>query len=148
MPPAAKKKKFKQTTIAGGESKVVRDAVTKCKRSREYAETVDAVTFIAARKVNRLIGTPKWYRLNKDALVASLILHRCVLTIQKFFRMSLELKKGKTLSFNGYSNKKRKVDHDHHADNVCPISLVPMSQIPHSLRFAHTNTWFNKGVLA
>ncbi|CAM9097494.1 unnamed protein product [Ectocarpus sp. 12 AP-2014] len=165
MPPAAKKKKLKQTTVAGGESRVVRDAVTRCKRSGEYAETLRAMTFVTARKINRLIGTPKWYRLNKDALVSLLVIHRCALRIQKFFRMAHELQNGTRAgsgcgsgngsgsggasdSSNSNSSKKRKVgDHDR-ADDVCPISLVPMSEIPRNLRFAHANTWFDRGVLA
>lgn len=142
MPPAAKKQKLKQTTIAGGESKTVRDAVTRCKRSREYAETLGALTLVEARKINRRIGTAKWYRLNKDALVALLVLHRFVLKIQRFFRMTLEVD-GATP--HDHSEKE---EEDHANNKVCPISLVAMSEIPRRRRFVHTNTWFDKEVLA
>lgn len=142
MPPAAKKKKLRRAATSGEEPVVVANAVARCKHTREYAEASHALTFISARNINRMIGTPKWYRMNKDTLIANMVLHQFVQRIQRFYRDTVAMSDG----FNG-SAKKIQQDHGH-MSKVCPISLTPMSEIPRRCRFKHTNTWFNRDILA
>ena len=88
-----------------------------------------------ARRFNRKIGTAKWYVLNKEELVARLVLHRLVRKIQRFVREKI------TLPADDGDSEGVKA-------SVCPISLAPMSEISPGLRFTHTNVWYNREVLA
>ena len=135
MPPAAKKRKARQAAIARSESVVVRHALVRCRATRACVETGDAVTLALARRFNRKIGTAKWYILNKEELVARLVLHRLVRKIQRFVREKI------TLPADDGDSEGVKA-------SVCPISLAPMSEISPGLRFTHTNVWYNREVLA
>lgn len=108
------------------------DATIKCKRTTIYASAYNAMTLVSAKQVNRRIGTAKWYRLNKDALVAILVLNQFAEKIQKFFKHIV------TRGDDGCNGN----------SNVCPISLLPMSDIPYRHRFKHCDTWFNGELLA
>lgn len=140
MPPAAKKAKLRRTTgttnisSTPDESNLVADAVIRCKRTKEYVDTYNAITLCSAKQINRKIGTTKWYRLNKDDLVGILVLNQFAEKIQKFFRDIVMMNDD--------------CDDDDNNRRVCAISLVPMSEIPHSYRFKHANTWFDRDSLA
>ena len=109
------------------------DATIKCKRTTTYASAYNAMTLVSAKQVNRRIGTAKWYRLNKDALVAILVLNQFAEKIQTFFKHIVT----RGDDDGGDRNSK-----------VCPISLIPMSDIPYRYRFKHCDTWFNREFLA
>lgn len=85
------------------------------------------MTVSSAKAFNRKMGNTKWYRSNKDALVATLVLDGFVLKIQRFYRDS---------AASAIHNR------------ACPISLVPILSIPVKSRFRHLNTWFDKNILA
>lgn len=141
MPPAAKKKKLRRTTSSRKEPVFVTKAVVRCKHTNEYVEASHALTFVSARNINRMIGTTKWYRMNKDTLIANIVLHQFVKIIQRFFRDTV------TMS-DRVNGSMKKIQQDcSHMNKVCPISLTPMSEIPPRYRFKHTNTWFNRDIL-
>lgn len=124
MPAAKKTNRLERAKTRGttpktpGTARIVRDAA--------YADAYSNMTIAAAKEVNRRIGTTKWYRLNKDALVAIIVLNKFADKIQAFFKDRVMM----------------------HHERVCPISLVPMSEIPSNCRFKHSNAWFNKELLA
>ena len=124
MPPAAKKKKLRRTKVSGPFT----DATTRCKLTHVYSSAYGAMTLASSKQANRRIGTTKWYRLNKDALVAIVVLNHFAAKIQRFF--------------------KHVVGNGDDSATLCPISLVPISDIPYRSRFRHCNIWFNKEVLA
>ena len=138
MPQAAKSKRLRRTAKPAVRTPIspdnaltlVEDATIKCKQTREYVRAYNAMTLASAKQANRNIGTRKWYCLNKDALVATLVIHQFAEKIQIFFR--------DTHDGDNRCSKK----------NICPISLVPMSEIPHGHRYRHLNTWFDRTFLA
>ena len=139
MPPAAKNKRLRRTTTIGKPNseednapELFGDATVKCKKTTIYASAYNVMTLASAKQVNRRIGTAKWYRLNKEALVAILVLNQFAEKIQKFFK---HVTTGDKIC--GDSNSK-----------VCPISLIPMSDIPYRYRFKHCDIWFNREFLA
>jgi len=140
MPPAAKNKKLRRTTGMGKKDRPDTDgpmgfryAAINCKRTTIYASAYGAMTLVSAKQINRRIGTAKWYRLNKDALVAIVVLNQFAEKIQKFFKYVLT------------TGDRENDDTD---TKVCPISLAPISEIPYRYRFRHSNIWFNKEYLA
>lgn len=140
MPPAAKNKRLRRTTTIGKTNSeednapgLFGDATIKCKKTTIYSSAYHVMTLASAKQVNRRIGTAKWYRLNKDALVAILVLNQFAEKIQKFFKHVV------TIGDNTCADSNSK---------VCPISLVPMSDIPYRYRFKHCDTWFNREFLA
>lgn len=114
--------------VSTGECCVVQGAVVRCKRTKAFADAYRVTTLVAAREMNRKLGTPKWYCLGKSNLVAHLVVNRSAETIQRFLR--------------------RRRRRRRQADGVCPISLVPVSQIPLKRRFRHLNTCFDTKFLA
>ena len=135
MPPAAKKKKLRPT--ASGQSRLVRDAAVRCKRTKAYADAYSALTLVVARRANRKIGTTRWYRMNKDALVATVVLHQLARRIQKCYR--------KYASSSGEDQGDCMLSG---GTQVCPLSLVPISEIHRKHRYVHSNTCFNREFLA
>ncbi|CAM9138536.1 unnamed protein product [Ectocarpus sp. 8 AP-2014] len=90
------------------------------------------MTLDSAKQANRRIGTANWYRLNKDALVATIVLNHFAEEIQRFFKHVVA-----------------SPDKDDETNTaMCPISLKPMAEIPRGHRFRHGNIWFNKEILA
>lgn len=141
MPQAAKRKKLRRTIPATSKTPIVlpgEGATARCKHTNAYADAYNVFTLAAVKRMNRRIGTIKWYRLNKDALVATLVVNRFAKKIQKFFRDTVMV------------NDRDDDDDDTKCSSskVCPISLVPMSEIPHGHRYRHTNTWFDRTFLA
>ncbi|CAM9109581.1 unnamed protein product [Ectocarpus sp. 12 AP-2014] len=136
MPPAAKKKKLRRTTTEEtfGVSGHFADAAVRCKLTQAFSSVHGATTIARAKLANRRLGTTKWYRLNKEALVAVIVLNHFARKIQRLFKHVVATKH--VLS-RGDSDAGR-----------CPISLVPMSDIPRGHRFTHCNIWFNRQVLA
>lgn len=154
MPPAAKKKKLRPTTPTGvsylstasGQSRLVRDAAVRCKRTKAYAHLYSALTLVVARRANRRIGTTGWYRMNKDALVATVVLHQLARRIQRCFRKYASPADDDDSGCDGSDE-----DHDLLSGGgaqVCPLSLVPISEIHRKHRYVHSNTCFNREFLA
>ncbi|CAN0562176.1 unnamed protein product [Ectocarpus sp. 12 AP-2014] len=135
MQPAAKKKRLareRETTGCSVPGSFAH-ATIKCKQTPTYASAYKAMTLVSAKQANRRIGTANWYRLKKDALVATIVLHHFAEEIQRFFRHVVV------------------TTHDRDDDTntaVCPISLKPVAEIPCTHRFRHGNIWFNKEILA
>ena len=128
MRPAAKKKRLTRETTQAAH------ATIKCKETPTFAAAYDAMTLVSARQANKRIGTANWYRLKKDALVATIVLNHFAEKIQRFFRHVVV------------------TTHDRDDFNpstaVCPISLKPIAEIPCGHRFRHGNIWFNREILA
>lgn len=151
MPPAAKKKKLSRagdtsdtTNIHDAQTEFIGRAAARCKLTAAYTDAYSTMTITSARQANRKIGTAKWYRLNKEALVAILVANQLAQKIQNFFRGTVMTKCCRS---DGSSS-------DHHPANpnnlnkrVCPISLVPIAEIDYRHRFVHGNTWFNRDCL-
>lgn len=134
MPPAAKKKKLKrETTVTPHESNAATvsallvHATNKCKKTLTYASAYNAMTLTSAKQANKRIGTERWSRLNKDVLVAMIVLNQLAEKIQRFFKYIVPTDPN---------------------TSVCPISYMPISEIPYGHRFRHCNIWFNKKFLA
>lgn len=148
MPPAAKKKKHRRasdtTNVDDAQTGFIGRATARCKLTAAYADAYSTMTISSARQANRTIGTAKWYRLNKDALVAILIANQRAQIIQNFFRETVMAK----CSHGGGSGDHRSKNASNQNKRVCPISLVPMSEIDHRHRFVHGNTWFYRDCLA
>lgn len=143
MPQAAKKKKLRRTTAptikspsCPGESIFIQHATIRCKQTRAYFDAYNSMTLATAKQINRRMGTVKWYRMNKDTLVATLVLHQLVGKIQTLFR--------DTVMANNYDDNEKACS----KAKVCPISLIPMSDIPYRHRYRHLNTWFDRNTLA
>ncbi|CAN0245583.1 unnamed protein product [Ectocarpus sp. 6 AP-2014] len=133
MQPAAKKKRLTRETTRGTSPRSFAHATIKCKKTPAYASAYKAMTLASAKQANRRIGTADWYRLKKDALVATIVLNHFAEEIQRFFRHVVVTT--------------RDSDDDTHTA-VCPISLKPITEIPCGHRFRHGNIWFNKDTLA
>ncbi|AAK14558.1 unnamed protein product [Ectocarpus sp. 4 AP-2014] len=134
MQPAAKKKRLTQEPTGGTVPGSFARATIKCKKTPAYASAYKAMTLVSAKQANRRIGTANWYRLKKDALVATIVLNHFAQEIQRFFRRVVVV-----------------TTHDGDDDTntaVCPISLKPIAEIPCGHRFRHGNIWFNKEILA
>lgn len=130
MIPAAKKKKIVQDNTPDS-LRDVKHAIDRCKKTNSYISAYKALNINSAKKITRRMGTAKWYRLNKDVLVSIIVINQFAEKIQRFFREAV-------------------VGDERGGDDaryLCPISLVPMSSIPFSRRFKHTNTWFDKSCL-
>lgn len=149
MPPAAKKKKLSRAGDAAStddaQTEFFGRATARCKLTAAYTYAYSTMTITSARQANREIGTAKWYRLNKDALVAILVANQLAQKIQNFFRGTVMTK-----CCHGGSSRDRHPKNASNLNNkrVCPISLVPMSEIDRRHRFVHGNTWFNRDCLA
>ena len=130
MIPATKKKKIVRDNTPD-DLKVVQHAIDRCKNTNAYVSAYRAINIDSAKQITRRMGTAKWYRFNKDVLVSIIILNQFAEKIQRFFR-EVVVRRGRG---------------EHHVEDLCPISLVPMSSIPYSRRFKHSNTWFDKSSL-
>lgn len=84
--------------------------------------------------------------MNKDALVATVVLHQLARRIQKCFRNYASPADEDDSGCGGSEQ------HDGLRSGVltqvCPLSLVPISEIHREDRYVHSNTWFNREFLA
>ncbi len=146
MQQAAKKQKLTRTVAGGtgrpasrgGQPGLFPGSISRCKRTRAYVATYRATTLVSLRQMNRRIGTRRWYRMNKDELVSTLVLHHLAEKIQRFFKFYV------MVGVDGDSED----ESGSGSNKICPISLAPMAEVPQRYRYRHSNCWFDRSVLA
>jgi len=87
--------------------------------------SLDYLNVKSARKLARGVGYTRWFSAKRYPLLSVVVIRISATIIQKFMK-------------SWFENSKY----------ICPISFIPMTQIPLKYRYFHTNTWFDKRQLS
>jgi len=105
-------------THESGNNAMVQSAMRRSKKHYMYNFMFSQNTVVDLREMVRGYGQKGWYNLKKHNLVVVVVLNMCSSTISHFFRNIVKIA------------RKRAIDEAvRSADTVCPISLVPVSEL-------------------
>jgi len=110
---------------------MVQSAMRKSKKHYMYTSMFSENTVVDLKEMVRGYGQKGWYNLKKNNLVVVVILNMCSSTIAHFFReivVRLRVKAIKTAAMA--------------VDTVCPISLVPVSEL--EFPYVHDSIVFSR----
>jgi len=110
---------------------MVQSAMRKCKRHYMYSFMFSDNTVVDLKEMVRGYGQKGWYNLKKHNLVVVVVLNMCSSTISHFFHSIIIRSRERAIETATKST-----------DTVCPISLVPVSEL--SFPYVHDNIVFSR----
>jgi len=119
-----------------GEHPAITRALSNTKGTALYVHMLRKHTVKSARCMVRAMGETKWYAMKKNSLVSIIVLDILVRRLQRFFKTKGGDVKAREKLFQDSKNE------------VCPITLTPILELPIRDRYWNSNYCFDRKSLS
>jgi len=119
-----------------GEHPTITKALSNTKSTSLYVHMNTKHTVKSSRCIVRDMGETKWYAMKKQPLVSIIVLDILVRRLQRFFKTKGGNIKSRERLFQNLKNE------------ICPITLTPILDLPIRDRYWNSNYWFDRKSLS